>query len=421
MAVYRRGKTYWFNFIFNGEHVQESTHKRNRKEAENVETIRKARLLDEYKERENTARERNCKPEDLRHCADCGNLFNAANPITSSDGKYVFCSEPCEQKWRSRQSPTPKFSEFAERFGDEMSTRHRAKPKTATYYANGLKKLKAFFGDVRLDRVTEEQIAAFVAKRRALKKKNGRLLTVATVNRELEVLRRMLRLAQEWNVINRVPKISINHGAEVQRERVLDHGEEQAYLAVSKQPLRDVATLILDGGFRPEEVFRMSWEDVNFRPAGKAAYGYVHVPIGKTKYARRNVSMTARVKALLEMRHSQQGEPSEGWVFAAPTKSGRVESLKSQHKKALTLSKVRAFVLYSLRHTMLTRLGEAGADAFAIQKIAGHSSILISQRYVHPTPERIEGAFTLLESYNAAKETQLKEEQERERATTTVQ
>jgi site-specific recombinase XerD len=65
---------------------------------------------------------------------------------------------------------------------------------------------------------------------------------------------------------------------------------------------------------------------------------------------------------------------------------------------------------------MLTRLAESGADAFAIQKIAGHSSILISQRYVHPTPERIEGAFTMLEAYNAVKEGELKEEQERETA-----
>ena len=60
---------------------------------------------------------------------------------------------------------------------------------------------------------------------------------------------------------------------EIQRDRILDHGEEQAYLAVTRQPLRDVATLILDGGFRPEEVFRMRWEDVNFNPAGKALYG----------------------------------------------------------------------------------------------------------------------------------------------------
>jgi site-specific recombinase XerD len=61
------------------------------------------------------------------------------------------------------------------------------------------------------------------------------------------------------------------------------------------------------------------------------------------------------------------------------------------------------FVLYTLRHTFLTRPGEAGADAFTIQKIAGHSSILISQRYVHPTPERVEQAFTQLEAYNQKK------------------
>ncbi len=73
------------------------------------------------------------------------------------------------------------------------------------------------------------------------------------------------------------------------------------------------------------------------------------------------------------MRFEEQGKPSEGWVFPAKTKSEHVDSLKSQHAKALKDSGVKHFVIYSLRHTMLTRLGEAGVDAFAIQKIAGHS------------------------------------------------
>jgi integrase len=51
------------------------------------------------------------------------------------------------------------------------------------------------------------------------------------------------------------------------------------------------------------------------------------------------------------------------------------------------------FVLHSLRHSALTRLGEAGADAFTIMKLAGHSSVTVSQRYVHPTPESVERAF----------------------------
>ena len=52
---------------------------------------------------------------------------------------------------------------------------------------------------------------------------------------------------------------------------------------------------------------------------------------------------------------------------------------------------------------MLTRLGEAGADAFSIMKIAGHGSVTVSQRYVHPTPEGMDRAFDRLESLNAGK------------------
>jgi integrase len=44
-------------------------------------------------------------------------------------------------------------------------------------------------------------------------------------------------------------------------------------------------------------------------------------------------------------------------------------------------------VIHSLRHTFLIRFGEAGADAFTIKKVAGHSSVTISERYIHPTPE----------------------------------
>jgi hypothetical protein len=47
---------------------------------------------------------------------------------------------------------------------------------------------------------------------------------------------------------------------------------------------------------------------------------------------------------------------------------------------------------------MLTRLGESGADAFTIMRIAGHSSITVSQKYVHPTPESLERAFERLEA-----------------------
>ena len=41
---------------------------------------------------------------------------------------------------------------------------------------------------------------------------------------------------------------------------------------------------------------------------------------------------------------------------------------------------------------MLTRLSDAGIGVFTIMKIAGHSRITISRKYVHPTPEAMESA-----------------------------
>ena len=50
---------------------------------------------------------------------------------------------------------------------------------------------------------------------------------------------------------------------EVGRERTLTGQEELKFLMLAPQPLHDVAVCILDAGMRPEEVFRMRWE--NFR------------------------------------------------------------------------------------------------------------------------------------------------------------
>lgn len=41
------------------------------------------------------------------------------------------------------------------------------------------------------------------------------------------------------------------------------------------------------------------------------------------------------------------------------------------------------FTAHSFRHTYLTRLAQNGADIYKIQKIAGHSSIITTTRYLH--------------------------------------
>ena len=56
-----------------------------------------------------------------------------------------------------------------------------------------------------------------------------------------------------------------------------------------------------------------------------------------------------------------------------------VSSLDHEHADQWTLLKLpEEIVLHSMRHTILIHLGESGADAFTIMKIAGHSSVTVS-------------------------------------------
>ena len=57
---------------------------------------------------------------------------------------------------------------------------------------------------------------------------------------------------------------------------------------------------------------------------------------------------------------------------------------------------LQPWVLYSFRHTFLTRLGESGCDAWTLARIAGHSSIAISSRYVHPSEDAVLNAMAKL-------------------------
>jgi integrase len=60
----------------------------------------------------------------------------------------------------------------------------------------------------------------------------------------------------------------------------------------------------------------------------------------------------------------------------------------------------KTFVIHSLRHTFGTRLGESGANPYQIMKLMGHSSLQVSQKYVHPTAGGLELAMKGLERMN---------------------
>jgi integrase len=71
------------------------------------------------------------------------------------------------------------------------------------------------------------------------------------------------------------------------------------------------------------------------------------------------------------------------------------------------------FVIHSLRHAYLTRLGGGKVAPFSIMNVAGHSDIKMAQRYSHPTPELMESAVERLDSLNQEARKKLENREER--------
>lgn len=86
------------------------------------------------------------------------------------------------------------------------------------------------------------------------------------------------------------------------------------------------ALLIVDTGMRVGEPRTLEWANVHLEPAAGARFGYLHVPGGKSRYAKRNLSLTGRVSEMLQAR--QTGTQSR---FVFPGESALGTSLDHQH------------------------------------------------------------------------------------------
>jgi len=356
--VYKQAKSrnWWYKFNWNGEQIRESTKQTNKRVAEQMEAAHRTAL--------------------------------AKGEVGIRDRK-----------------PVPTLKELAERnFLPFVRSTFAAKQKTLAFYENGVARLLAFepLASSRLDGIAPK-LAEYVAERQKAKGKRGRPLQVRSINCELQVLRRMLRLAAEWGqVTTALPSVKLLPG-ENHRERVLTPEEEGLYFAGAKSEamcqhvdaslLSDVASVLLDCGLRPEECFRLRLESVRG--------GMIEIQSGKTDNARRRIPMTPRVRAILEMRLAKA--PDSEWIFPAPTRSGHIEpsSLKKQHQRAIEEATAilrkqtnredvafQGFELYTLRHTCLTRWAPH-MDPWTLAYLAGHRDMNITKRYVHPQEQSI--------------------------------
>jgi integrase len=356
MSVYKQkgSKNYWFHFIWNGQHLQRSTKQRNKRVAETIEDAFRTKL--------------------------------AKGEVDILDAQAI-----------------PGFSHAMKEFLLWSEQEHKAHPRTFERYAVSSRPLLRFFGDRKLNHITPDLVEEYKLQRskqykipRKKKSRNKKLLRPATVNRELACLKAMFNYHIKANDRLRNPVCEVKYLDEDNEQlRILTYAEQAVYLAACSELLKDVATILVETGMRPEEVYRMQIGNVS------VAGAWYFNPYGKTKAAKRKVPLN---KVALEVVIRRMSEAKGLYLFPSPKDPNKpVLKLNNAHYGALKRSKLPHFRLYDLRHTWATRAAEAGIDLVTLAAMLGHSKINMVTRYAHPTEQHQAVSAKRLEEYNVAR------------------
>ena len=233
--IHKRGRTYWYQFQINGRRIRESARTTNKQVALQLEAA--SRLA----------------------CAN-GRGFSKRNV-----GKFQDV-----------------FAEFL-----SWAAAH-VKPRTHQRYRVSGKRLGAYFVDGRLRELSTARVAAFALER-------SRECSNAGLNRDLACLRAFLNWCIRMDYLTEKPYIKLLPEGPGNM-RIVSHEEERAYLDQADSLLADVATVIVETGMRPGEVFAIQGNHVNLEAR------YVFVPSGKTKFACRTIPLTCRAIEALSRR-----------------------------------------------------------------------------------------------------------------------
>lgn len=295
--------------------------------------------------------------------------------------------------WPKPPNPVaPLLRDFAQRFLEFV--RAHVKETTLVFYQGCVSRLGAFpeLSGSQISKITPELVTRYAVHR------SGQGTGVCAINGDLRTLRRMLKLALEWEVIVRRPVIHELSGANI-RNRVLSFTEEENYLQAAGPNLRALTTLAVDTGLRPQsELFCLEWPQIELTGSELFPHGFINIEKGKTKNATRTVPLTARAReALLILMMDPQ---RRRWVFPGPGNSGHLVSIQKSHRKALKKAGIERFPFYCWRHTFGTRCAQSGADRYTVAALMGHSSPRLTERYyIHVTRAHVSSGFRRFAEY----------------------
>ncbi len=222
-----------------------------------------------------------------------------------------------------------------------------------------------------------------------------RMRKIASVNRELQLLRAMFNFANGEDLLMKNPFDSknkiISTSAETHRDRTLSTDEESRLLAACtdrRAHLRPLVVVAVDTGMRRGELFKLTWADVDL--AGRKLI--VRASNAKTE-RKRIIGLSGRATG--ELLQLWNCSPKEGdqLVF------GIRNTVKAGWKAACKEADIADLNFHDLRHTATTRLIRAGVPASEVMKITGHTQTATFLRYLNLTDESVSSSVALLDRY----------------------
>ena len=305
----------------------------------------------------------------------------------AEDALKVRQAEIVQGKYRLKlkvQNPT--FQALCQDYRDYLAPRREGKALKA--YESRIKRLEPFFGKYRLSQISLFLIEKYIRERRSQVTYRKTRLSAATVNRELQVLKRMFNLAIEWGKTEVNPVRRVRYLKEERKpDRVLSEEEQERLLASCASHVRMAVLLALHTGMRLGKVLNLSWLDVNLRES--------FITVIKAKGGKMRSIPVNRVlrKALLEFRETA----GKGKYLFFNDRTGKpIQNIKTGFVQAVRRAGIPHCCFHDLRHTFATRLVMAGVDLATVSELLGHSSIEMTMRYAHPSPENKRRAVELL-------------------------
>jgi len=239
------------------------------------------------------------------------------------------------------------------------------------------------FGSKRLNQVTRLQIQNFHAALLA----EG--LAAATANHHIKLIRRMLNLAVEWQIIEVNPASRIHMFAEDNKvERYMDDEELGGLLEVLRTDHRRsvclIALMLLSTGARLNEVLSATWDQIDEE---KRVW---RIPASNSKSKRmRAVPLN---DSAMEVIGQLDTKGKFAFLFINRKREKpyvNIAKVWDELRKKAGLPHLR---IHDLRHQFASFLVNDGNSLYTVQQILGHSDPSVTQRYAHLSTKALQKA-----------------------------